>query len=178
MLIATVLTALVVGGVVGAFVAPQPAPSADSVSPPSDGLVVSSTGQYCLGNTSEYDGWLYTTADERGYDVSFNVTVVHGTETSLNWSVDSMPNDEYVINLRTQSASPETSGSAEPDCTVGTTVVGTTKIPANYTTVRVAVDGRTIATVDRDGTLPELQEIETAVSTASETNTSSTYKPP
>lgn len=175
-LIAAVVAALAIGGVVGAVVSPQRAPPADKAST-SDGLLVGSTGQYCLGNTSEYDGWLYTVADGRGYDVSFNVTVVHGTGTSVNWSVESMPNDRYVIDLRTQPASHETPSGGGTNCTVGTTVVGTTEIPANYTTVRIAIDGRPIATVDRDGTLPELREIGTAVSTASETNASSTDAP-
>lgn len=144
-------------GVIGFQDAEPPHDSADTL-----GLAIAKSGPSCLSTTEDaHSGWVHTVANGRTYAVTFDIRVSHARGGAVTMDLTSTPlPGEYILAIMTANQGEDTRKPIvppnDPDCDVGTRVIGGGSVPLNFETLRVTMNGKTIQTVEREGTFPKL----------------------
>jgi hypothetical protein len=160
---------LVVGAVGGVGYAGGPAPTDAGPDPESPGYSVSkSTG--CL-DVRPHAGWVHEVAVGDSFAVTLNATVVHERGQTVGANVSRVAPGSYRIDLRTVPETEETTESRAKtppeDCPVATDLRLGTSLPTDYREFTVSVDGRTLLTVENEGTVGELFQLPNPVNATS-----------
>lgn len=153
-LLVGVVIGLLVGGPVGAILAPG---SIVSSSPPdSTPTATYSSSSGCYDGPQENNGWLYVAASGESWTVSLNATVVHPRGTEIDLNISQRPTGTYEIALITNDTATDEPYSGK-DCLVGTTVdIATGLSKPDFV---VSLDGRIVRSVSQDGTVANLYPV-------------------
>jgi len=113
-----------------------------------------SSGSAVSESDDVHSGWVHAVADGETYDVTFDLRVCHGRETEVTADLSGGPTNEYVLSF-------DTTGSTdgETDCDYGTRIKGGGTLPTDFETLRVTANGRTLQTLDNEGTMPRLRPL-------------------
>lgn len=150
-----VLVGSVAGG--GAGLVGDPGPGApEGVDSP--GASLSKSVGAC-GDVDPDSGWVHDVAVGESFAVTLDATVVHDRGRPVTANVSRSASGTFRIDLRTQvhgsGASTDDAGST---CTATHLTLGT-NLPTDYEAFAVSVNGRTLLTVEYDGTTPDLHRL-------------------
>ncbi|MFC4549112.1 MULTISPECIES: hypothetical protein [Halorussus] len=165
-LVVAFLLGAAVGGALGpgsAALSRSPTDSNPGPNPDSPPLSLWSAGPDCAsGNTTPNAGWVHDVAVGESFAVTLNATVVHDRNRTVEPDVSRTGPRAYRIDFRTV---PVENRSAKEKrlldrCRLAETEIGlATSLPTNYSRFEVAVNGRTIRTVEYDGTTADLHRL-------------------
>jgi hypothetical protein len=137
-----VLVAFLGGLVVGGLVVGATTPQAGAIDPDDPPYSVA-TGTGCIDDPG---GWAFTTPTQRGHVAVVNLTVAHGpgerVETALTATGDGRY--RFVVTPVT------TDKRGSPDCPTGSTVEFGGTFSADFRSLTVVFDGRTVGTVSAE----------------------------
>ena len=150
LLLAGVIIGIVIGGPVGAALAPGPLTSSSPDSQPS-GTYSASSGCYDGGQRN--NGWLYVAANGKTWVVSLNATILHPRSTEIELNVSQRPTDTYEIALTTNETATEQSRSND-GCRMATTVNIATGLAKPV--FDISINGRIVRSIDQDETTSNL----------------------
>lgn len=127
--------------------------------PPEDtdarGLALSkSRGSELSESDDVHSGWVHVVADGETYDVTFDLRVCHGRQEEATVGLEQRVTNEYALEF-------ETTGEAdgESDCEYGTRITGGGTLPTEFEMLRVTANGRTLQTLENEGTMPRLRPL-------------------
>ncbi|WP_137287603.1 hypothetical protein [Halorussus salinisoli] len=176
--ITAIVAAFAFGLVVGAigwagFGSPvgQADPGPDPESPP---FSVSESGGTCL-ETRAHAGWAHEVAVGHSFAVTLNATVVQDRGQTVSANVSRTAPETYRIDLETAPDETETSDegkrkSAPEDCRVATDVRLATSLPTEYQEFEVAVNGRTLRTIENRDTTGNLYQLPNPINATTSAN--------
>lgn len=150
LLLAGLFGGLIIGGAVGAVLAPGPLVSSAPDDQPS-GTYSASSG--CYDGGQENTGWLYVAANGKTWMVSFNSTIIHPPGTEIDLNVFQRPTGMSEIALTTNATATEQSRSND-DCRMATTVNVATGL--SEPVFDISVNGRIVRSIDQDETAANL----------------------
>ncbi|WP_276301379.1 hypothetical protein [Halorussus lipolyticus] len=165
--VAAFLLGLVVGAVGGFAFGGQlglldPGPTNSGPNPESPPYSLSKSGG-CL-DVRPHAGWVHEVAVGDSFAVTLNATVVHDRGATVSTNVSRVAPGAYRIDLRTVSSETVESDanrtkSPPEDCRVATDLRLGASLPTDYREVEVALDGRTLLTVENEDTAPDLYQL-------------------
>ncbi|NEU57235.1 hypothetical protein [Halorussus sp. MSC15.2] len=131
--------------------------------PESPAFYVSKSLEDCL-ETRAHGGWVHEVSVDHAYGVTLNATVVHEPGRTVDVTVSRVSSGTYRIDVRTSVEETRTSDvqqarSDSEDCPPATHVELGTSLPTDYRQFEVAVDGRTLLTVENEDTGGELYQL-------------------
>ncbi|WP_158056661.1 hypothetical protein [Halorussus halophilus] len=158
------LLGVLVGGVGGAgsgFVSSAPDDtSRDFDSPP---LSLGKATGSC-GETKADAGWVHDVAVGKSFAVTLNATVQHAPTETVKASVTKVSPGYFRIDLRTvqsdrsEAAQQKMNDTASVGCTE-TELRLATSLPTDYESFEITMNGRTLRTVEYDGTVADLHQL-------------------
>lgn len=117
------------------------------------GLGLSKSGPSELSDDA-HSGWVHLVAHGETYDVTFDVQVCHGTQDEVKVELEESETDEYALVFTTNGGT-----RSDSNCDFGTRIKGGGRIPTDFELLTVVLNGETIQTVKKDGTLPTLHPL-------------------
>jgi hypothetical protein len=128
------------------------------------GLALAKSGPGSLAESDEvHSGWVHVVAHGETYDVTFDVRVCHRRGEVVTIDLGHAIGGEYVLAIATGEATDTRKTTSDPDtgsgCDFGTRIKGGGRLPNDFETLRVTADGRTIQTVENEGTVPILRPL-------------------
>lgn len=132
----------------------------------SEGYILTSTGTQCLSDLPvNQSGWVHSVSHGTTIPVTANLTVAHGPQEQVNVSVD-RSGREFTIDIALTGATEQgTPARSSSSCATGTHLQIGTGAPNEVEQIRVVVDGRTVATTERDVTTAKLERLPSPVQT-------------
>ncbi|UPV74044.1 hypothetical protein M0R89_16080 [Halorussus limi] len=162
-----VATAFVLGTVVGSAggLGLRVGGDTDTSDFESPGFSLSKATGSCDGIDSD-SGWVHDVAVGESFAVTLEATVVHDRNRTVTANVTHVAPGNYVVDLRTvpsdradaRRKKANASAGSVPDCASTRLSLGTS-LPTDYEQFTVAMNGRTIRTVEYDGTVADLHRL-------------------
>jgi hypothetical protein len=161
--VAAFVLGLVAGAVGGLGFGGQFASTDAGPDPGSPSYSLSSSGPDCL-DVRPHAGWVHEVAVGDSFAVTLNATVVHDRGQRVSASVNRVTPGAYRIDLRTVPETTRTSDageqkSAPEGCRVATDLRLGASLPTDYREFEVAVNGRTLLTVENEDTAADLYQL-------------------
>lgn len=99
-------------------------------------------------------GWVHTVAHGETYGVTFDARICHDAGDEVKVELSEQVSGEYTLSFTTGGGTHGGSG-----CNFGTRVNGGGSIPTDFQSLNVDVNGETLETVQREGTMASLQPL-------------------
>ena len=177
LVVAFILGAAVGGALTSGVLAPERPPTDSAPDLDSPGLTWSSGGPECAsGNVTPNAGWVHDVAVGESFAVTLNATVVHDRNRKVEPSISRIGSRAYRIDLRTVPVGNQSTKERKllARCRFAETDIGlATSLPTDYSRFEVAVNGRTIRTVEYDGTTADLHRLPNPINATVEGQTDS-----
>ncbi|WP_276282039.1 hypothetical protein [Halorussus caseinilyticus] len=173
-----VLAAFAVGLVVGATAwagfGGAVAPTDSGPDPESPPYSLSTAGGNCL-DVRAHAGWVHEVAVGDSFAVTLNATVVHERGQTVEAEVNRGVAGRYRIDLRTvadgrESANGTAKKSPLEGCRVATDLRLAASLPTDYSDFEIAVNGRTLLTVENEDTAADLYQFPNPVNATNSPN--------
>lgn len=147
--VSALLLGVVVGAVLGVTVLSPTglSPPPDPESPPWS----YSVGTGCVPAERVDAGWLVAMTSGNVRAVTFNLTVAHDADETVEASLRRGAPGSYVIEVDAVSTVEEKPGVPD-DCISGSTIQGGVSLPADYEELEIVYGGDVVRTVRNDGT--------------------------
>lgn len=132
----------------------------DFDSPP---LSLSSASSSC-GETRANSGWVHDVAVGKSFAVTLNATVQHAPTETVSVNVSKISSERFRIDLQTVPSDRSEAAQQKMNETTSSRCAGTelrlaTSLPTDYESFEITIDGRTIRTVEYDGTGADLHQL-------------------
>lgn len=127
-------------------------------------LTLSKSGPSDLAESSEvYSGWVHVVAHGETYDLTFDVRLCHerGEEVAVN--LHGLSGGDYDLDFdttgSTETRKTPTDSNAVSHCGFGTRITGSGTLPQDFQSLRVTANGRTLQTLENEGTMPVMRPL-------------------
>lgn len=132
--------------------------------PPSNGsdgvpMTLSSSGPGCFEGPTPNAGWVHEVAAGESYAVTLNATVLHDRGTEVRPNVSEWSPRRFRLDFRTVSDEGEDPKEPQGRCRVATEFRLGLSLPTDYERLDIAVNGRTVRTVEREDTTADLYRL-------------------
>lgn len=110
-----------------------------------------------------HSGWVHVVAHGETYDLTFDVRSCHEPGREVTIDLHGIPGGEYDLGFATTEASKTgattTEADADSDCAFGTRINGSGTLPLEFEKLRITADGRTVQTVEKEGTMAVMRPL-------------------
>ena len=105
----------------------------------------------CLAPSEDvYSGWVHTVAHGETYDFTFDVRVAHREGGRVNIDLTERLSGDHVLEFTTDDSSGD-DVSDDTDCVSGSRIEGSGRLPLDFETLRVTLNGETLQTLEQSG---------------------------
>ena len=120
-------------------------------------LVWGTGGPNCFDAPTPNAGWVHEVAAGESYAVTLNATVVHERGERVKPNVTEWADGQYRLDLRTV---PDDGRAKTPEnCRAASSLTIGISLPTDYERFEIAVNGRTLRTIEREDTMADLYQL-------------------